>query len=134
MPHVLTLRPRPTPTFDAMSPLLVAQLGPLLDQARADGPAGHELIELFDVLDERGTHVYDMHLFCGDDGRVHRTGTLDRVASFSQGGATATDDASLREALGRALATWNAARRAQKVAAAPEPRPKARPTSKKPRR
>jgi hypothetical protein len=40
----------------------------------------------------RGRHVFDLQLFCGDDGQVYRAGTLDRVASFSQGGATGTDD------------------------------------------
>ena len=46
-----------------------------------------------------------MHLFCGDDGQVHRAGTTEYVASFSQGGATGSNDVddALIEALDAAL-------------------------------
>jgi hypothetical protein len=102
----LTLRPRSTPPFDEMSELLQKQLDALLVQARRDGPDGHELIDLFDVLDAEGRHVYDMHLFCDDDGQVYRTGTLEHVASFSQGGATGSSDQALLDALNSALEAW----------------------------
>ncbi len=106
---MLTLRRRTTPAFDAMPPRLVAQLGPLLDQARGDGPNGYELFELFDVLDDTGAHVYDLHLFCGDDGQLHRAGTLEHVASFSQGGPTGSADESLLAELAAALQRYRAA-------------------------
>jgi hypothetical protein len=98
----LTFHIKPTPTFDEMSPLLVEQLGPLIDQARQDGPEGYELFELFDVLDDEGTHLYDLHLFCGDDGQLHRTGTTEHVATFSQGGPTGSTNQALLDALGDA--------------------------------
>src|SRR5687768_7983792 len=98
----LTLRHVPTPPLEQLSPLLREQIGPLLAQADDDA----ELIELFDVLDESGAHIWDMHLFCGDDGRVHRRGAMEYVASFSQGGATGTDDEALRTALNDALDVW----------------------------
>jgi hypothetical protein len=105
-PSKLTLRSRPTPRLDALDELLRDQLGPLLDQA--DGDA--ELFELFDVVDSSGRKIYDMHLFCGDDGRVFHAGTTDYVASFSQGGATKTgqitsEDRALLAALDDALTT-----------------------------
>ena len=93
-----------------MSDLLRAQLGPLLEQAEGDGPDGAELISLFDVVDGAGEHRYDLHLFCGDDGQVHRAGTLEYVASFSQGMASGSDDAGLIAALDAAYAAWDAAR------------------------
>jgi hypothetical protein len=96
------------PSFDEVGVLLREQLGPLLEQAAEDGPDGTELITLFDVLDEGGQHLYDLHLFCGDDGQVHRAGTLEHVASFSQGGATGSDDAAMLAALDAALAEWAA--------------------------
>lgn len=102
----LRFLPRPTPDFDGMNELLRAQLGPLLEQAMEDGPDGAELLCLFDVLDDEGKHVFDLHLFCGDDGQVHRAGTLERVASFSQGGATGSDDEALLAALDDAHRAW----------------------------
>jgi hypothetical protein len=104
----LHLRPRPTPTFDDMDELLRAQLGPLLEQAQEDGEDGAELIALFDVLDPQGAHVFDLHLFCGDDGQAFRAGTLEHVASFSQGGATGSEDVGLLDALDAAYASWRA--------------------------
>jgi hypothetical protein len=95
----LTLRQLPTPPLDQLTALQREQIGPLLDQA--DGDA--ELIELFEVLDDSGAHIWDMHLFCGDDGRVHQRGTTSYVASFSQGGATGVDDERLLDALNDAL-------------------------------
>jgi hypothetical protein len=92
-----------------MTDLLRAQLGPLLEQAEEDGPDGAELISLFEVVDEAGAHVYDLHLFCGEDGQVHHPGTTDHVASFSQGRATGTDDEALIAALDAALDAWSAA-------------------------
>lgn len=99
------------PSLDGLSPLLRAQLGPLLEQAESDGPEGADLITLFDVLDEEGRHRYDLHLFCEEDGQLHRAGTLESVASVSQGGATGTEDLALCEALDAALAAWAATRR-----------------------
>jgi hypothetical protein len=122
----LTLRRRPTPPLDELTPLLREQIGPLLDQA--DGDA--ELFELFDVLDEKGTHIWDMHLFCGDDGRIHKRGTMEYVASFSQGGATGVDDEALLDALNDALddAQKKPAKKtpAQKKPAQKKPKKKAR--------
>ncbi len=100
----ITLRPRPTPSFDDMSELLRAQLGPLLEQAEEDGPEGFELISLFDVLDEGGRHVYDLHLFCGEDGQVFLKDSLEHVASFSQGTVTCEGDPALAAALEMAIA------------------------------
>jgi hypothetical protein len=98
----LTLRPLRTPPLDQLTPLQREQIGPLLDQADDD----EELFELFDVLDENGAHIWDMHLFCGDDGRIHKRGTMDYVASFSQGGATGVDEPALLDALNAALDTY----------------------------
>ncbi|MCX4245262.1 hypothetical protein [Paraliomyxa miuraensis] len=106
----LHFRHRPTPPFDEMPELLRAQLGPLLEQAESDGEDGESLIELLDVVDDAGQHIYDLHLFCGDDGQLHRTGTTEHVASFSQGFPTGTDDESLLEALCDAHARWNRSR------------------------
>jgi hypothetical protein len=96
------------PDGDSIPALLAEQLGPLLTQAKSDGPGWEELIELFEVLDAEGAHVFDMHLFCGDDGRVHRAGTLAHVASFSQGGPAGTADPRIEQALADALARWRA--------------------------
>lgn len=41
----------------------------------------HELTDLFAVHDETDARVYDMHLFCDDDGQVFRAGTTEHVAS-----------------------------------------------------
>lgn len=105
-PLDLHFRARPMPPLDQVDELLRAQLDVLLHQAENDGPNGAELLELFDVLDAQGQHVYDLHLFCGDDGRVHRKGTLEYVASFSQGGATGSNDKALLSALDRAYRAW----------------------------
>ena len=107
--RVLSFRPQPLPAFDAMPDLLARQLGPLLEQAKEEG--AREQIELFAVLDARGKHLYDLHLFCGDDGPVYEAGTLDHVASFSQGGATESDDEQLLDAIDLALYRWRRARK-----------------------
>lgn len=101
----LTFRVVPMPALEAMTPLLRVQLGPLLDQALDDGPDGLSLFDRFEV--RRGTkHVYDLALFAGDDGAVYRAGTTERVASFSQGGATGSTDAVLVAQLDAAIAAW----------------------------
>ncbi len=92
-----------------MSPLFVAQLGPLLDQALDDGADGLSLLTRFEVRRDRA-HVYDLTLFADEDGTVYRAGTLEPVASFSQGGATASDDAALLNALNAALAVWRSSK------------------------
>jgi len=92
-----------------MSPLFVAQLGPLLDQALGDGEDGLSLLTRFEVRRDRA-HVYDLTLFADEDGTVYRAGTLEPVASFSQGGATASDDAALLNALNAALAVWRSSK------------------------
>ena len=107
----LHLRSRPLSSLDDLGPLLEAQLGPLLEQARSDGPEGASLIALFDVLDDAGQHRFDLHLFCGDDGQVYRAGTTEYVASFSQGGATGSADTALLRALNDAHARWVATAR-----------------------
>jgi hypothetical protein len=81
----------------------------LLEQAEEDGPDGMDLLAFFDVLDEAGDPVFDLHLFCGDDGQLHRKGTLEHVASFSQGTATGTEDVALLAALAAAYAEWSGA-------------------------
>lgn len=81
------------------------QIGPLLDQAMADGPDGLSLLTHFRVQ-RAGEHVYDLTLFVDDDGAVYRKGTLERVASFSQGGATGSGDSALLSALNAARAAW----------------------------
>jgi hypothetical protein len=59
-----SVRRRPFETMDA---LLREQLGPSLQQAVEDGEEGAARIALFEVLDERGEHVRDLRLFCGDN-------------------------------------------------------------------
>ena len=105
----MTFHQLPTPALDAMPSLLRDQLGPLLDQAIDDGPEGLSLIERFEVR-EGGQHRYDLALFAGDDGAVYRRGTLEHVASFSQGGATGPDLA-LVAGLNVALQAWRAIQR-----------------------
>lgn len=102
----LEFRQRPTPTFEAMDELLREQLGPLAEQAEEDGGGGEALIELFSVFDDAGRHVYDLHLFCGDDGQLLRAGTTEHVASVAQGVPDGTTDPELLEALRVALAEW----------------------------
>ena len=97
-PLVLSLRQVAKPDDPAMlTPLQREQLKFFLDH-----PEGFELTELFSVHDASGEHLYDMHLFCGDDGQVFVRGTTTWVASFSQGGASC-DDSALEEALNAAL-------------------------------
>ena len=102
----LVFHSRPTPRFDEMGELLREQLGPLLEQAEGEGEGGEELIQLFTVCDESGRHLYDLHLFCGDEGQLLKAGTTQHVASFSQGEATGSRDEHLLKALRAALAEW----------------------------
>ena len=108
----LQFRPLPGSNFEDLSELQREQLGPLLEQAESDGEGGSELIERFDVLDEQGQHLYDLHLFCAEDGQLHKAGTLEYVASFSQGAATGSDDESLLADLDAAYEAWSVAARA----------------------
>ncbi|MBX3247611.1 MAG: hypothetical protein KF901_10580 [Myxococcales bacterium] len=87
-----------------MDELLREQLGPLLEQAEEDGEGGEALIELFSVFDDAGHHVYDLHLFCGDDGQLLRAGTTEHVASVAQGAPDGSTDTELLVALRVALA------------------------------
>ncbi len=103
---ILEFRTRPTPAFYDMDELLREQLGPLLEQAEEDGEGGEELIQLFSVFDDAGSHVYDFHLFCGEDGQLHQAGTTEYVASFSQGIPSGSEDTELLEALEAAHAEW----------------------------
>lgn len=101
----LTFHPVPLPALERSPALWRAQVGPLLDQALGDGPDGLSLLTRFEI--RLGDDVrYDVTLFCDDDGAVYRAGTLERVASFSQGGATGTADAALIAALDAAHAAW----------------------------
>lgn len=113
----LRFRLRPIPPLDQLDPLLVAQLGMLLEMAKSDGPDGHELIQVFDVLDEHGEHLYDLPLFCADDGGVYERGTMKSVASFSQGGATGSDDEAFLAALNHAYFVWYEPERQARAAA-----------------
>lgn len=117
----------PTPARDAMSPLFVAQLGPLLEQALDDGEDGLSLLTRFEVRRARA-HVYDLTLFAEEDGTVYRAGTLEQVASFSQGGATASDDAALLNALNAALAVWRSTKVARPAPPSSAPSPSAAPS------
>lgn len=122
---VLSLHAVPLPTLEAMPALVRRQLGPLLEQAIEDGPDGLSLLTRFEVRD-RGEHVYDLTLFADDDGAVYRKGTLERVASFSQGGATGSDDAALLSALSDARTAWlkkPARPKAPRAEPAPQPAP-----------
>jgi hypothetical protein len=58
----------------------------------------YEALELFEVIDEKGTHKYDAAVLAGDDGKVFVAGTTRAVATIAQGGAEAKS-----EALGAAL-------------------------------
>lgn len=100
----LQFRSLPRVALETLSTLQREQLGPLLEQAESEDAA--ELIERFEVLDEHGTHLYDLHLFCGEDGQLHKASTLEYVASFSQGGATGSEDERLLAALDAALGAW----------------------------
>ncbi len=111
----LTLRLLPLASFDDIDELLAVQLGPLREAAASDGPDGVTLLERFAIDDERGAHVYDLCLFCGDDGAVYRKGSRQVVASFSQGFATNSLDPQLLEALQAALVAWRAAKAAAKA-------------------
>ena len=98
------------PSADSVPALWREQLGPLLDQALDDGPDGLSLLARLEVHGENG-HLYDLTLFCDDDGAVYRRGTLERVASFSQGAASGSEDVALLSALNRAYGAWKTQRK-----------------------
>jgi hypothetical protein len=128
-PTAPTLKLRRVAMPAKLTPLLRKQLGWLFESA--DEPGAIKFVELFSVHDAKGRHLYDMHLYCGDDGGVFETGTASQVASFSQGGATGTEDAELIESLDTAYHAWRtkkgtAAGTARKKPAAPRPAPPAR--------
>ncbi|MBN8616156.1 MAG: hypothetical protein J0L92_36535 [Deltaproteobacteria bacterium] len=104
-PLALVFREVPRPSSDSVQALWRAQLGPLLDQALEDGPDGLELLVRFEVCSAEA-HLYDLTLFCDDDGAVYLRGTLERVASFSQGAASGSEDVALLSALNRAYGAW----------------------------
>ncbi|MFO0713342.1 MAG: hypothetical protein U0353_26040 [Sandaracinus sp.] len=124
--EVLRFHLVPLPKGGAREALWRAQVGPLLDQALADGPDGLSLLTRFEVRAAEVTR-YDLTLFCDDDGAVYRHGTTELVASFSQGGATGSEDHALLDALNAAHATWRAT---SKSKSKPSAKPVAKPQSK----
>jgi len=96
----------PRVALDTPSALQREQLEPLLEQAQSENDA--DLIQRFEVLDEYGAHLYDLHLFWGDDGPLSKAGTLEHIASFSQGGATGSEDARVLSSLDAAFGAWTA--------------------------
>lgn len=86
----LTLRAIPTPDFAKLTPVQRFQFRFVMssEQPRATPT----LTQFFSVHDATGAHVYDMHLYAGDDGQVFVKGTKKRVAGFSQGGADCGDE------------------------------------------
>lgn len=112
---ILKLKRIPTPkTVDALTPVTRRQLDVILQNHPRDW---HELTDLFFVHDGTGAHVYDMHLFCDDDGQVFRAGTTENVATFSQGGPTSSD-AALQAALKAALTLYRDVAAARSTGAA----------------
>ena len=105
-PLVLTLRSVSKPEVASLDAVAKKQLEFVL------GPTGSglKLTDLYSVHDATGAHLYDMHLYCGDDGQVFVKGTTKNVATFSQGGACC-DDARLQDALDDALARFLAAKK-----------------------
>lgn len=101
----LTLRARaiPLPAADAIHGVLAEQLGPRLAQLRKDPEAYAPLITLVEFADADGVTRFEACLFRGEDGPVHRAGTTEFVASFSQSTATECDDDELADALEQAL-------------------------------
>jgi hypothetical protein len=113
---MLTLRLLPTPDFSRLTPVQKFQF-----QYIPTHVGNHEeslpLMEFFEVLDENGKHLYDMHLMCGDDGQVFAANTKKRVGGFSQGGAD-TGDPVFEEELDTALTRFKESARKRKRAPA----------------
>ncbi len=106
---VLVFHEVPLPSVDAMPTLWRDQVGPLLDQALEDGPDGLSLLVRLEVQSDNEP-IYDLTLFCDDDGAVYRRGTLERVASFSQGTASGSEDDALLSGLNHAYGAWRKTR------------------------
>lgn len=108
-PAKLVFTKVPTPHAHALTALARKQLGPRLEKADANDL--DELlarVDLFEVRDEAGRHVYDVVLWLGDDGPVYRAGTTRRIASFSQGGVDeASASAKLVAALSLGFHDWH---------------------------
>ena len=96
----------PRVALDTPSALQREQLEPLLEQAQSENDA--DLIQRFEVLDEPGAHLYDLHLFWGDDGPLSKAGKLEHIVSFSQGGAIGSEDARVLSSLDAAFGAWTA--------------------------
>lgn len=94
-PHALTFRAVPLPPAGEPLPELARQQVSMLDEDR-------HLYRWFTAHDARGRHVYDLSLFCWDDGPIYRAGTTTIVGRFVQGSAEC-DDATLADALDTAL-------------------------------
>jgi hypothetical protein len=110
---MLTLRLLEPPDFTKLTPVQKNQFE-FIESYTGNLQQSLELMEFFSVHDAKGKHVYDMHLFCGDDGQVFEASTNKRVASFSQGGSTC-DDKALEGALDAALAAFRAAKKKKKT-------------------
>jgi hypothetical protein len=125
-PLVLSLRVLPKPDLTKLDAIQQHQFQYL--QAYASPDESLRLTEFFAVHDGSGAHVYDMHLFCGEDGQVFVKGSKKRVAGFAQGDADCIDKR-LGEALDAALEGYTPA---PIPPAAPKAAPVKEPAKKKP--
>jgi hypothetical protein len=123
--HLRRLR-KPAP--GKLTPLQKKQLG----RYAKPGEEGYQFVELYAVDDDDGEHVYDMFLYCGDDGSVYVAGKTKEVARFSQGGPDVADKA-LAESLGLALYELDKQPAKKKPKAKAKQKPKAK-AKQKPRK
>jgi hypothetical protein len=101
---MLTLRLLGPPDFAKLTPVQEHQFQ-YVRAYTGDLEQSLGLMEFFSVHDATGRHVYDMHLFCGDDGQVFAANTTERIGGFSQGGADFGNTA-FNDAFEAALATF----------------------------
>jgi len=124
-PHAITLRAVPMPPPGTPLPKLVAEQVSIPDDSR-------HLYNLFTAHAPDGKHLYDLSLFCWDDGPIYKAGTRQVVGHFVQGSAECKN-AKLAEDLDTALHRFRAGLDSPKAKPAKKAskRPKKAPVSKK---
>ena len=83
-PQLLSLRLLPKPDLTALDAVQLHQFKFVLATYAARPEEGVRLTDFF-AVDDRGVHVYDLHLFDGDVGQVFLTGTKTRVGGVIRG-------------------------------------------------
>ena len=112
-PHALTFRAVPMPPAGTPLPALLQKQVSIPEDSR-------HLYALFTAHDPAGKHLYDVSLFCWDDGPIYEAGTTKVVGRFVQGSAECRS-AKLADALDTALHRF----RAGEAPSTPAPRKQA---------